>query len=134
MFGDGRPYLVALLTLDPDEAPQARRASSASTADPAAMAADERVRAAMQADVDAVNARFARIEQIKRFDDPRARPHQAEGELTPTLKVKRAGRAPSASPTASTRSTPTDFGFGGNPRARTGLSPDARPSGAPRWW
>ena len=32
------------------------------------MSRDERVRAAIQEDVDAVNARFARIEQVKRFD------------------------------------------------------------------
>ena len=59
-------------------------------ADLATMAHDPRVRAAVQEDVDAVNARFARIEQIKRFEILDREFTQDAGELTPTLKVKRA--------------------------------------------
>jgi long-chain acyl-CoA synthetase len=86
--GDRRPYLVALVTLDPDEAPNLARELGV-PADPAAMADDPRVREALQRDVDAVNARFARIEQIKRFAVLPRDLSQAEGELTPTLKTKR---------------------------------------------
>ena len=87
--GDRRSYLVALLTLDADEAPKLAEELGI-PADLATMARDERVRAAIQEDVDAVNARFARIEQIKRFDILERDLSQDEGELTPTLKVKRA--------------------------------------------
>ncbi len=49
----------------------------------------DRVRAEIQAAFDAVNAHFARIEQIQALRDPRSRSLQPAGELTPTMKVKR---------------------------------------------
>lgn len=89
VIGDNRPYLVALIALDTDELPAlAERAGVAP--DAGAMASDARVRAELQRDVDAANTRFARIEQVKRFTVLERELGQAEGELTPTMKVKRA--------------------------------------------
>ena len=88
VFGDRRPYLVAVVTLDPDQARKlAERLGIAP--DPAKMARDPRVHAEIQKEIDAVNERLARIEQIKRFAILDHELSQAEGELTPTLKVKR---------------------------------------------
>jgi long-chain acyl-CoA synthetase len=89
VYGDNRQYLVAMLTLDPDETRKlAERLGIPS--DPATIATDLDVRAELQKEVDAVNANLARIEQIKRFAILDHDLTQAGGELTPTLKVKRA--------------------------------------------
>ena len=75
-IGDGRPYNVALITLDPDAA------SGRDIEDPD-------VAAAVEAQIARANERLARVEQIKRYtvlpDD-----WVADGdELTPTSKLKR---------------------------------------------
>jgi long-chain acyl-CoA synthetase len=88
VFGDRRPYLVCMVTLDPDEAPKLAERLGIE-ADLPSMARDERVHEMLQSDVDAANARFARVEQIKRFGVLDRQLTQAAGELTPTLKVKR---------------------------------------------
>jgi long-chain acyl-CoA synthetase len=89
VFGDNRPYLVAVLTLDRDET--AKLAARLGIADdPKTVANDPSVREEVQREVDAVNAKLARIEQIKRFAILDHDLSQAGGELTPTMKVKRA--------------------------------------------
>jgi long-chain acyl-CoA synthetase len=89
VFGDKRSYLVALVTLDPDEAQALAERVGAGDADLETLAEHPDVRAELQQSVDAVNARLARIEQIKRFAILDHDLSQAEGELTPTLKIKR---------------------------------------------
>ena len=74
VLGDRRPYVAALITVDP---------AVADGLPP------EQVHERVQAIVDGVNAGLSRFEQIKRF---RVLPRDfsaEEGEVTPTLKLKR---------------------------------------------
>jgi long-chain acyl-CoA synthetase len=89
VYGDNRSYLVALLTLDPDESVKLAERLGIAT-DPATIAADPGVRAELEKEIERVNQKFARIEQIKRFAILEHPFSQDSGELTPTLKVKRA--------------------------------------------
>jgi long-chain acyl-CoA synthetase len=86
VIGDKRPYLVALITLDPEEAPAFADQHGLQVEE---LPESEEMKAEIQKVVDQVNSRVGPVEQIKRFE---ILPHdlsQETGELTPTLKVKR---------------------------------------------
>jgi long-chain acyl-CoA synthetase len=88
VYGDRRPYLTALITLDPAEA-SALATELGISEDLAVLAGSGQVRARIQAAVDEANARFAPVEQVKRFAILDRDLSEATGELTPTAKVKR---------------------------------------------
>ncbi|MDX6426516.1 MAG: long-chain acyl-CoA synthetase [Gaiellaceae bacterium] len=71
VVGDRKPYIAALITIDPE------------------VANGNDVRAQVQAAVDAVNADRSRFEQIKRFTVLPREFTLEHDEITPTLKLKR---------------------------------------------
>jgi long-chain acyl-CoA synthetase len=89
VHGDNRSYLVALLTLDADEA-SAFASELGIDGDVDALASHPAVQEALQKAVDTANSRFARVEQVKKFTVLDQDLSQEAGELTPTMKVKRA--------------------------------------------
>jgi len=88
VVGDRRPYVAALLTLEQDEI---RRWAAEHGVDGGmeTLAGDGRVHALMQEIVDTVNADRSRFEQLKRFAILPRDFTMEDGEITPTLKLKR---------------------------------------------
>lgn len=86
VIGDRRKYLTALVALEPDAA--ARFAEKIGKAGQKPHELPE-VRAEIQKHVDEVNSQLAQVETVKKFTIiPRAFSIE-DGELTPTLKIKR---------------------------------------------
>ena len=75
VIGDGRPYVTALITLDEAEVTSADAIGDVQTL--------------VQQAVDDVNRELSRFEQIKRFAVVPREFSAEEGEVTPTLKLKR---------------------------------------------
>jgi long-chain acyl-CoA synthetase len=89
MHGDQRPYPVVLITLDEEEIPVYANEHGLPQDIPS-LANDPTIHALIQGELDRINAKYAQVEQIKRFAILDHDLSQATGELTPTLKVKRA--------------------------------------------
>ncbi len=89
VVGDRRPYLVALVTLDPEEIVGYAKEHGLPE-NPEELAGNAEIKKGIEAHVDAINEKFARVEQVKKIAILPRDLSQESGELTPTLKVKRA--------------------------------------------
>jgi long-chain acyl-CoA synthetase len=89
VVGDRKPYPAALITLDSVEVGKWAREHGLGQLDLASLAGDERVRTLIQGVVDDVNRERSRYEQIKRFEILARDFTMDDGEVTPTLKLKR---------------------------------------------
>ena len=88
-YGDRRPYVVALLTLDGEVAPAWARARGITASSLAELASDPQVLAEVAAGVADANERLARVQQVKRWHLLPVEWTAETEELTPTLKLKR---------------------------------------------
>jgi long-chain acyl-CoA synthetase len=88
-YGDRRPYVVALLTLDGEVAPAWARARGIEASSLAQLAEDPVILAAIADAVAAANRRLARVQQVKGWRLLPVEWTAETEELTPTLKLKR---------------------------------------------
>ena len=89
VIGDRRPYLTALLVLDPETAPAWARVRAIEVGSLAELAGHREVLLEVQRAVDEANSHLARVEKVKRWRLLMAEWTVESGELTPTMKVKR---------------------------------------------
>ena len=87
--GDDRPYIVALVVLDPDAAPAFAAEQGIGDGSLEALAAEPAVLGEVAAGVERGNAGLARVEQVKKFKLLPAEWQPGGVELTPTMKLKR---------------------------------------------
>jgi long-chain acyl-CoA synthetase len=88
-YGDRRPYVVALLTLDGEVAPAWAKARGIEAGSLAELAAHPAVLAEVATAVDAANQHLARVQQVKHWGLLPVEWTAETEELTPTLKLRR---------------------------------------------
>jgi long-chain acyl-CoA synthetase len=93
VVGDGRKFVAALLVLDPDAAAVWAAAHGRAGLSLAELASDPELTAHVAHQLEAVNQRFAQVEQIKRFTIIGDEWLPDTDVLTPTAKLKRRGIA-----------------------------------------
>lgn len=86
LIGDARRYLTALLTIEPERLEEWCKENNASPKD---AHTDPRLIALIQQHVDEINEEFATVEQLKKFSILPKNFSVEDGQLTPSLKVKR---------------------------------------------
>ncbi len=89
VYGDRRPYPVALLTLNPEELAKFAASLGLQGLPPAELVRHPMIVERVRQIVEAKNAQLASYAKIKRFAILPEDFTQATGELTPTLKIKR---------------------------------------------
>jgi long-chain acyl-CoA synthetase len=88
VHGEGRKYVSALFTLDPDAIGE-WAGTHGKPADTAVLAADPEVRALIEGNVTQANKHLERWETIKKFEILSSELSVEEGEVTPSLKIRR---------------------------------------------
>jgi long-chain acyl-CoA synthetase len=89
VVGDGRPFVGALVTLDPDMLPIWLSNHGLPAVGPAEASALPEVVAEVQRAVDAANEAVSRAESVRRFVVLPTDLTEETGHLTPSLKLKR---------------------------------------------
>ncbi len=88
-YGESRPYVVAILTLDPDVAPVVAGKLGIEFSDLADLAQRPEILGAVGQAVESANDRLSRPEQVKKWKLLPVEWTAESAELTPTLKLKR---------------------------------------------
>ncbi|MBX3644638.1 MAG: long-chain fatty acid--CoA ligase [Rubrivivax sp.] len=89
VIGDKKPYLVVLIMIDQENVEKFAQDHDIPFGNYASLTQAKEVQALIQGELDRVNAKFARVEQIKKFYLLQNQLTAEDEELTPTMKLKR---------------------------------------------
>ena len=89
VVGDKRPYLVVIVMIDQENVEKYAQDRDIPFSNYASLTKAADIQALIQAELDRVNKKFARVEQIKKFWLLDTQLSAEDDELTPTMKLKR---------------------------------------------
>ena len=89
VIGDKRPYLVVIVMIDQENVEKFAQDADVPFSNYASLTRSAEVQALIQGELDRVNKKFARVEQLKKFFLLETQLTAEDEELTPTMKLKR---------------------------------------------
>ena len=89
VIGDKRPYLTVIVMIDQENVEKYAQDNDVPFSNYASLTRAAEVQALIQGEIDRVNKKFARVEQIKKFFLLDTQLSAEDEELTPTMKLKR---------------------------------------------
>jgi len=89
VIGDKRPYLTVIIMIDQENVEKFAQDHDVPFSNYASLTRAPEVQDLIQGEIDRVNARFARVEQVKKFFLLDTQLTAEDEELTPTMKLKR---------------------------------------------
>ena len=89
VIGDRRPYLSVIIMIDLENVEKFAQDNDVPFSNYASLTRAPEVLARIQEEIDTVNKKFARVEQIKQFRLLDTQLTAEDDELTPTMKLKR---------------------------------------------
>ncbi len=89
VIGDGRKYLTAMIVIDEENVTKYAQDNKVQFTTFASLTRSEEVLKLIQEEVNQVNSQMARVENIRKFRILNKKLYTEDGEVTPTMKVKR---------------------------------------------
>jgi long-chain acyl-CoA synthetase len=89
VIGDKKPYLTVIIMIDQENVEKYAQDNDVPFSNYASLTRAPQVQALIQGEIDRVNKKFARVEQVKKFFLLDTQLTAEDEELTPTMKLKR---------------------------------------------
>ena len=89
VIGDRRKYLISLIAIDEENVIKYAQDNKIQFSTYSSLTQDPMIKQLIQKEVDRVNKTLAQVEQVKKFTIIPKKLYEEDGEVTPTMKVKR---------------------------------------------